>query len=243
MKIKVVFSVITLFVILNGCQPVSQTSKEATLTDPLPDTYLVVGAAMVENTVYMAEMQNDGFGGMGATEFRRTEEVVYEGIEVAIIARVMEEGKAKLRGFYAQTDKDGYFFLDNVPEGEYALKGIRFYLEDGRYEVITADLMTPDDPYMRRPMQQEVVFKGNYFPVKGRHRIINLEHNVFMMSQVLTVGYKRVPRMSNHRFLLQSQTYNRPYVEDYYMTKYPMSGWSQFLGASMQSAKKLLGDI
>lgn len=212
-----------------GGPPGGASTKAITIPSN-ENNYLVVGSIIIENNWY-----SSGEGGM-TTDGRQVQETYSKGIEVAILAKVIgENGKEEYKGYYVNTDENGYFFIENVLPGEYGLKGFRISMNDGRYLVVYSDLDGSDSPYMmRRKEEQMIVFKGDYFPFPANNRVVNLRHNVFFMSNTLMLGHQTFVTMKDQAFNFSSIKYTREPVEQYYMNKFPDTGWKMFLQGSMQ---------
>ena len=203
------------------------------ITVPANDTnYLVCGSVIIENNWY----SSSGEDGQAMIEGRQVQEVYKKGVEVAILARYRDEtGKEELKGYYVEADVNGYFFIENVPAGDYSVKGFRISLNDGRYITVYSDLDGAESAFlMRRKTEQMIVFKGNYFPFPAVNRIVNLRHNVFFMSNTLMVGSQTYVVVRNQSFNFPDIKHNMEPVEQYFIDKFPDNGWTMFLQASMQ---------
>lgn len=143
---------------ITGCTPPDSPQ----LTEPVSDeAMIVVGAVIVEDDYY--------------TEIPG---VHREGIDVAILGQFIENGQLVRKGFWTKTDENGYFYLLNLPPGEYALTGVRLYLSDQSLLVIANSLMTPESEF-EIESGDHIGFTGNYFDISPEGRVINLQTNFF----------------------------------------------------------------
>lgn len=141
-----------------GCTPPDPPALEAPIS---ADSMLIIGSVVVEDDYY-----TDVPG------------VHFEGIDVAILGEVLEDGQIKKKGFWAKTDENGYFYLLNMPRGQYALTGIRLYLGDQTLLVITNSLLTQNSEF-KIATGDHIPFSGNYFDISPEGRVVNLQTNYF----------------------------------------------------------------
>jgi len=150
------------------------------------------------------------------------------GIDVAIVGRVIENGQERIRGFWAKTDARGYFALSNVPPGEYALKGFRVYVIAGEYSLtVINDLKSPEDRYYIKSSRY-IPFTGQYFKYRPRNRIVNLQHNYFILDRGQTVHHRELHRLSGFQ-LVTGRYLTEPSVPEYFLKRFPKSRWVPFL--------------
>jgi len=229
MKYFVIIPLI-LFVAVWSCAGSGGGSSKA-LTAPIDEsTYLVCGSVILENNWYVT-----GEGGM-INEGRQVQDSYQKDLEIAILGKYRnEEGKEKSKIYYVQTDENGYFFIENVPAGEYALKGFRASLNDGRYITVFSDLEGAESSYLlRRRQEQMIVARGSYFPYPATNRIVNLRHTVFFMSNTPMVASQNFVVIRDLSFNFPSIKYTKEPVEEYLMRKFPDTAWKQYLMASAQ---------
>lgn len=203
-----------------------------TVTVPADNSsYLICGSLIVENNFYSSSGDIGGF-----TEGRQVEETYTKGIEAAVLGKhLSENGNEESKVYYIETDENGYFFLENLPPGEYALKGFRISLNDGRYLTVFSDLDGAESAYlMRRREDQMIIAKGDYFPYPAFNRIVNLRHNIFFMSNTYMVGHQTGVVIRDQSFNFNDIKYNRDTIEQYLIDHFPENGWKQYLMASMQ---------
>jgi hypothetical protein len=96
--------ILSLLAFLAGC---AATTTQFKMQEPEAGNTLVVGAVLVENNgiddVYEAITSN---------------------ITAVVVGRHVKNGEEIIQGYHLKTDANGYFYLPNVPQGSYVLKGI-----------------------------------------------------------------------------------------------------------------------
>lgn len=189
------------------------------LVEPTSDnTILVVGAAFVVNNYY-----NERF------------EIYRPSIEVAIMGKVTEGGKEKIKGYWTQTDENGYFVLCNVPPGRYALKGIRFTLSTGDLLTISNPLRFSGSTYMLQPSSKTIIlFDGDYFAFEPKGRVVNMLTNRFIIDRATDrtrhVEHEQSAEVPEFRSPT-GQVISFPKPPEYFVQKYPQSAWVPALKA------------
>jgi hypothetical protein len=191
--------------IVMGC-----AGTTTTLQEPTEGKNLIIGSIIFENNGY-----------------QNRNEVYTSNIEVAVMGIYEEDGKEKVFGKWTMTDKDGYFFMSNVPDGKYAVKAIRINLAGQAFFTIANEFRTMVDNYKIWP-SENVAFSGIYFNTRPVERIINLKHNyfTFFVNQEIRYGAYDMVRefqASNGEMI------SRPLIFRHFVEKYPESGWNQYL--------------
>ncbi|MDZ7270156.1 MAG: hypothetical protein ONB17_00935 [candidate division KSB1 bacterium] len=189
------------------------------LVEPSSDnTVLIVGAAFVVNNYY-----NERF------------EVYRPSIEVAIMGKVIEGGKEQIKGYWTQTDENGYFALANVPPGRYALKGIRFTLSTGDLLTISNPLRFSGSTYMLQPSSKTIIlFDGDYFAFEPKGRVVNMLTNRFIIDRATDrtrhVEHEASAEVPEFRSPT-GQVISFPKPPEYFINKHPQSAWVPALKA------------
>ena len=160
-------------------------------------------------------------------------EVLRSDIEVAVMGRIEEKGEVKITGYWTMTDRNGYFFLADVPPGQYVVKGVRLTLSDGTRLVISSPLRQPGDLGFQRQDTESIIFTGNYFPHHPRGRIMNLEHNYFTIDRTMRIGHTTQQSVQDLE-LVTGERIDLPRVQDHFIEKYPDSEWIPFLKDSLR---------
>lgn len=189
------------------------------LVEPTSEnSVLVVGAAFVVNNYY-----NERF------------EIYRPSIEVAIMAKVSQDGKEQIKGYWTQTDENGYFALANVPPGQYALKGIRFTLSTGDLLTISNPLRFSGSTYMLQPSSKTIIlFDGDYFAFEPKGRVVNMLTNRFTIDRATDrtrhVEHEATSEVPEFRSPT-GQVLSFPKPPEYFTQKYPQSAWVAALKA------------
>jgi len=180
------------------------------LKEPEPGKNLLIGSIVFENKGY-----------------QNRNEVFVDGIEVAIIGYYEENGKEKLFGKWLFTDKDGYFFIPNVPDGVYALKAIRVNMSGRSYLTIAKDYKTGVDNFQIQG-NPEVAFSGTHFDIKQSNRIISLKNNYFTIHTNREIHHGAYDKIDEFK-ASTGDFLSRPFIFKYFMGKYPESSWYEYL--------------
>ena len=206
-KIIYLLAMLTLVYFIAGC------GAAAKFQEPTEDGILLIGSIIVENN--------------GINE---TFETITKFIEVAVMGLNTVEGETKLRGYWAETDADGYYYLCNLPRGKYVLKGLKVWIAGSTQGVISSKLEGEGSPYYwhRRQDGQSIIFEGEYFAPEPEGRVYNLNHWTFSIYPNRTITPRQFYSMDNQKLVLD-KTYTRPNVIEYFRTKFAGTGWEPIL--------------
>ncbi len=181
--------------------------------EPEGDNLLIIGSVVVENNEYLD----------------RTESLT-DKITVAVVGYNTVDGKQDIRGYWTETDKDGYFALYNMPKGRYALQGIQAYIAGSALATIQSNLEGPGAGYYwLRGSALTITFKAAYFPPEPKGRVYNLNHHAFAVYNDRAVKHFEYYSMDNQKVTLNDFVYNRPNCLLYFKEKLAGTGWEPFL--------------
>lgn len=206
-------ALLVLLVLIYGC-----AATLPKLEEPVEGKNLIIGSVIFENNGY--QNRND---------------VYFDGIEVAVIGIYKENGEEKVFGKWTVTDKNGYFFIPNVPDGRYGLKALRINMSGQAYLTIVNEFRTKVDNYKVWPTEQ-VAFSGEFFDVKPQNRIINLKHNYFTFFQNQEIRYGSYDKIDQFQ-ASTGELISRPMIFKYFIDNYPQSGWKQYLQKILDTYK------
>lgn len=221
-KVVVVLSVLIAGIFLASCGGSLKTLNEPPTSE---NTVLIVGQVILQNNFYNSNQT----------------EVVKNGIQVAIIGQVEKKGKKKIVGYWATTDPNGYFYLADVPNGTYNLKGIKGVVSRGTLVTIINPLKYTGSVFQIQP-GEIVIFDGRFFPFKPQNRIVDLQHNLFVIDKTSerTGSVNQMAYMSlKNRKLITGETVNEPPVPKYFLQKYPTSPWKPYLEKLLESEARM----
>ena len=191
-------------IIVLACLAVTQISW------PQGEGMLLIGAIIVENV------------GM-----RNRQEFYTDNIEVSFMADIESDGELTRKSYTIWAQDDGYFSVENVPNGRYTLKGIRIFSPGGEW-TIWNELRMPNERWMIANAAHYYSFTGEYFHFSPLLNIYNFGHNIFSVLPGGEVRFYNRYRMEDDIFHL-SDGYTRGFVESYFIEKYPESGWTPIL--------------
>jgi len=180
------------------------------LTDPVSDdAILIIGSSTIEVVKGMQEAYTSGQ-------------------EIAIMADQEVDGEFVRKAIIIWAEDDGYFCVENLPPGRYTLKGVRMIGNRGGDFTIWNELRMPNERWMAGSAGYQYSFTGEYFQYSPRLNVYNFQHSIFSLTGGGMVVYYRVPKMDGDKFNLVTG-YTRDYVENYFIEKYPDSGWVPIL--------------
>jgi hypothetical protein len=187
------------------------------LTEPIGDGMLIIGSVIVENVGY-----------------RQRREFYTSDIEISIMADQVVDGEMVRKNISLFAEKDGYFCVENIPQGRYTLKGVRIFSPGGDW-TIWNELRMPNERWAVGPAEYRYAFTGEYFHFTPVDNVYNFMHNIFSVAIGGDAYYANRPRLRGEAFYL-ADTYTRGFVEEYFIDKFPDSGWTPIL-------RELLPDI
>jgi hypothetical protein len=153
-------------------------------------------------------------------------------IEVAIVGRFVKDGNLQNFGRWTVTDENGYFFIPNIPDGEYAIKGFRTHLIGIGNIVIENELIDPERNYFELKDQDVISFTGHIFDTRPNHRIINFKHNIFTFHRSGIIDHDRHDRIQNLK-LSTGEVIDCLQVPIYFLEKFEGSGWENYLNMQL----------
>ncbi len=183
------------------------------------DSLLLVGRIIVEDN-----------------QFTGRYDVIKSGIEVAVLGR---PENSEITGLWTTTDENGYFAIANAPKGDYALKGIRLTLSNGRRITLSNPLLK-DVNYFRFNSGENILMQGDYFAFKPIGRVLSFQHNLFRLNpkaSMFSLEYDIQPRLDHYK-LVDGSVVNDGPVEEYLLKKYPDTQWRDALLASSRASQK-----
>jgi len=212
MKTKVLLA-LGLTLIVLGC-----AGSLPTLKEPVEGKNLIIGSVIFENRGYQDR-----------------NEIYFDNIDVAIIGIYKKNGTDKIFGKWTRTDKNGYFFISNVPDGKYALKAIRVNLSGQAYITIANEFRTLVDNYKLWP-SENITFSGDKFNTRPNKRIVNLKHNYFTFFHNREIRYSAYDKIDQFQ-ASSGDVVSRPMIFKYFINQYPESSWKQYLQAVLDTYK------
>ena len=221
-KVAVVLSVLIAGVFLASCGSSLKSLNEPPTSE---NAVLIVGQVILQNNFYNTNQT----------------EVVKNGIQVAVIGQIEKNGKKKTVGYWATTDDDGYFYLADVPNGVYNLKGIKGVVSRGTLVTITNPLKYTGSVFQIQP-GEIVIFDGRFFPFKPQNRIVDLQHNLFIIDKTSertgSVDHMAYMTLKNAK-LVTGETISEPPVPKYFLKKYPTSPWKPYMEKLLESEARM----
>ena len=182
--------------------------KQVALTAPVGDNILIMGGILVENLT---------FSSLGRYE------TIESGIDLVVLGKSEKGGEIK--GYQIVSDNSGYFYLENVPRGQYIIKGAKAILEDQSEVRFMNDWQDNRIRFYRlvRP-EQTIDFSAVYFPKQEMQgKILNIGIGYFGLEPG-SISYKTLTELKNQK-LGTEKVHNRLNPLDYFKSKFPDSAW------------------
>lgn len=192
------------------------SSSEQMLPEPLEQKNLLIGSLIFDIDGY-----EDNFT------------VIRHNIEVAIIGRVVKDGEIQNFSQWTTTDENGYFFIANIPDGEYAIKGFRAHLIGLGNLIIEKELIDPQRNYFELKNSDVLAMTGQLFDVRCDQRIINFRHNIITLHRNGIIENEKYDRLQDLK-LSTGEILNLPSVPIYFMEKFEGSGWVTYLNFQLR---------
>lgn len=182
--------------------------KQTALTAPVGDNILVVGGILVENLT---------FSSLGRYE------TVESGVDLVVLGKNAKD--EQIKGYQIVSDNNGYFHLENVPRGQYIVKGARVILEDQSEIRFMSDWQDNRARFYKLVRPEQVIdFGALYFPkqeMKGN--ILNIGI-VYFGLEPGSISYNILTDLNSQK-LGTEKVHKRINPLDYYKSKFPDSAW------------------
>ena len=158
---------------------------------------------------------------------------IQHNIEVPIVGRYEVNGRYRNFGQWTNTDENGYFYIANVPDGEYAIKGFRINLIGLGEMKIVNELIDPERDYFELRTEDIINFSGNLFDTKSNQRVVNFKHNIFKLYHNRIINVERYDRIRDIKLSTGEIISSLP-VPYYFIEKYEGSSWNHYLDLQLK---------
>lgn len=185
------------------------------LPEPLENNNLIIGSLLFDIDGY-----EDNFS------------TIRQNIEIVIIGKFVKDGNIQNFSQWVTTDENGYFFIANVPDGEYAIKGFRTHWIGLGNLTIANDLIDAQQNYFELKDSDVISMTGNILDVRSNQRIVNFQHNIFTLHRSGIIDLARYDRVHDLK-LSTGEILNSPPVPIYFIEKYEGSNWINFLALQL----------
>lgn len=149
------------------------------------------------------------------------------GYDVIVTAEIETGQQSVRRTFIIQTDENGYYAAENLPIGKYVLQGV---IRHGRFGPVLL-WKAMKSPNERWGYKNSPFFipspAGNYYPWSPLMNVYNFGHTVFI-DPMLNTPAQNLAEFEDENFGTP-YNYSRPPVVQYFIQKYPESGWLSVL--------------
>jgi len=211
MNLKLTFVTIFISVFIISC-----SNSVQMLPEPIESKNLLIGSLIFDI---------DGYEDNFAT--------IRQNIEVVIIGRFVQDGNIKNFSEWVTTDENGCFFIANVPDGEYAIKGFRTHLIGLGNLIIENELIDPQRNYFELMAKDVISMTGELFDMRADQRIVNFRHNIITLHRSGIIDNRRYDRLQDVK-LSTGEVLNRPPVPIYFLEKFEGTGWENLLNSQLK---------
>ena len=205
-----------LFMLIISIFIISCSSSVQMLPEPVENKNLLIGSLMFDIDGY-----EDNFT------------TIRQNIEFVIIGRFVQDGTIKKFGQWVTTDENGYFFIANVPDGEYAIKGFRTHLIGLGNLIIENELIDPQRNYFELRNKDVISMTGELFDVRSDQRIVNFRHNIITLHRSGIIDNRRYARLQEVK-LSTGEVLNSPPIPIYFLEKFEGTGWENYLNSQLK---------
>lgn len=211
MNRRLIFVILIISVLIIRC-----SSSVQMLPEPVEDNNLLIGSLIFDIDGY-----EDNFAS------------IRKNIEIVIVGRFVKDNEIKNFSQWVTTDENGYFFIANVPDGEYAIKGFRTHLIGLGDLTIENELIDPQRNYFELKNEDVISMTGQLFDVRPLQRIINFRHNIITLHRSIIIDHERHDRLQDWK-LADGEILNSPPVPIYFLEKFEGTGWESFLNLQLK---------
>jgi hypothetical protein len=211
MDTKSLLAIVILLILMLNC-----STSQQMLPEPLEQKNLLIGSLIFDIDGY-----KDNFT------------TVRHNIEVAIIGRVVKNGGIQNFSQWTTTDENGCFFIANIPDGAYAIKGFQTHLIGLGNLIIENELIDPQRNYFELKNSDVIAMTGELFDVRSDQRIINFRHNIITLHRSGIIENEKYDRLQDLK-LSTGEILNLPSLPIYFMEKFEGTGWESYLNFQLK---------
>jgi len=186
-------------IIFSGC---GTSATQLKMQEPEEGKCVVVGAVLFENN--------------GVDDFF---DVSKSDITVILVGKSTINGEESIEGYRLKTDENGYFFLPNVPQGAYVLKGIELSLGYRGLTLITSRWDGTRQIFLTAATMIDYVVRS--WPEEVSGCVSDLGINYLMINPSMGIYSDRFSELRDNVLALKDITHMMSNPESYYRAKYP----------------------
>ena len=198
-KIVSFFTVLLLTVCIASCGGMVTQLK---MQEPEAGKSIVIGAVLVENNgiddMYEAQKAN---------------------IVVVLIGKHIINGEEFIQGYRLKTDANGYFYLPNVPQGAYVLKGIEVDIGFSGRVLISSRWDGSNQIFIPAGKMIDHVVRS--WPEEIHENVIDLRINYFMFDPSRRIYADQFMSLKENTLAIEGRSQTMPNPKVYYRDKYP----------------------
>ena len=186
-------------IILSGC---GTSATQLKMQEPEEGKCIVVGAVLVENN--------------GVDDFYKP---IKSKITVIIVGKSIIDGEEVIEGYRLRADDDGYFYLPNVPQGSYVLKGIEVSIGYSGLTLITSRWDGTRQIFQPTPNMIDYVVRS--WPEEVSECVNDIGINYMMIDPTMGIYFDRFSELKDNVLALKNTAHTMSSPEKYFQEKYP----------------------
>jgi hypothetical protein len=192
-------SIFLVVIIFSGC---GTGTIQLYMQEPEEGKCIVVGALLVENN--------------GVDDFY---DVSKSEITVILVGKSIINGEESIEGYRLKTDENGYFFLPNVPQGAYVMKGIEVSLGYKGLTLITSRWDGARQIFMPTATMIDYVVRSWPEEVSGCVNDVGI--NYLMIDPSMGIYSDRYSELRNNVLALKDISHTMANPQNYFREKHP----------------------
>jgi hypothetical protein len=196
----VTVSLIFSFLISCGSQ------KVILMEEPTGEGKLLVGAVLLEN---------DGIDDVNESRTAN--------ITVIIVGQFLEKGEQVTKGYRIKSDKNGYFFIPNVPSGSFIIKGLEGDIGYANHVLISSRWEGNRQVFVQESGM--IDFTVRVWPPASQDKIIDLKINYFKIDRTGRIYSDVFNQLKEKELGLKGKQYTMVGPKEYYKNLNPNSMW------------------
>lgn len=188
-----------IFILYSGC---GSSAVQLKMQEPEVGKCIVVGAILVENN--------------GVDDYYQVHK---SKITVILVGKSVINGEESIEGYRLKTDENGYFFLPNVPQGAYVVKGLELSIGYGGQTLITSRWDGARQIF--HPAGNMIDYVVRSWPEEVLECVNDMGINYFMIDPSMGIYSNQYSELRGNVLALKEITHTMTDPASYYKSKYP----------------------
>lgn len=188
-----------IFTVHFGC---GSSITQLKMQEPEEGKCIVTGAILVENN--------------GVDDYYKVHK---SKITVIVVGKSMVNGEEAIEGYRLKTDENGYFFLPNVPQGAYVVKGLELSIGYGGVRLITS--RWDGNRQIFHSAENMIDYVVRSWPEEVLECVNDMGINYFMIDPSMGIYSNQYFELRENVLALKDITHTMLNPKIYYQDKYP----------------------